>query len=215
MTVASNYSKSNESAKEITNDAFYKVFMNLKDYDHGQSFKTWFRRVVVHTGIDHSRRHKMRLNNSDHIFKPEIQFNKSELELDSEYLFQLVRTLSPSYQMVFQQKNLRLSLIAQRKIFSVKRHKVMLNAGLHLANSSESEVTYTWQTVYGQQEIEQEILAESIYIDNVSIGSDATFPIMPFLKLVGTANYHRPIKNRLNNWNNEFNLSIGLRMNLN
>ena len=101
MTVASNYSKSNETAKEITNDAFYKVFMNLKDYDQEQTFKTWFRRIIVHTGIDHYRRNKMRLNNLDHISEPELQFNKSDLELDSEYLVQLVRTLSPAYQMVF------------------------------------------------------------------------------------------------------------------
>lgn len=101
MTVASNYSKSNESAKEITNDAFYKVFTNMKDYRQGQSFKTWFRRIIVHTGIDHYRRNKMRLNNSEHLAKPALQFNKSELELDSEYLLQLVRTLSPAYQMVF------------------------------------------------------------------------------------------------------------------
>jgi RNA polymerase sigma-70 factor (ECF subfamily) len=101
MTVASNYSKSNESAKEIVNDAFLKVFTNLKKFNQKQVFKAWFRQIIVHTGIDHYRQNKMELDNRSQKLKSEFYYNKSELDLDSEYLVDMVRTLSPAYQMVF------------------------------------------------------------------------------------------------------------------
>ncbi len=51
------YVYNNESvAKEILNDAFFKVFRDLGQYSFQGSFEGWVRRIVVHAVTDHFRR---------------------------------------------------------------------------------------------------------------------------------------------------------------
>lgn len=184
--------------------------------------------------------HRVLLDNNIVLNTPTNIFGQVIISLKQNWAFQLridpleTNTILPSFDskynlelpyspfelediesIIIEQKKLRISAIVQHKILSVKRHKIMLNAGVHIANSTESDVTYNWQTVYGQQEIIQPVLAETFNIDNISIGLDANFSIVPLIDLVGTVNYHHPVRNRINNWNNEVNLSLGLRMNLN
>jgi len=44
-----------EEAKDLTQDAFLKVFRNLKEFRHDSSFYTWFYRIVVNTCLDSRR----------------------------------------------------------------------------------------------------------------------------------------------------------------
>lgn len=61
MTVARRYSGNAEAAEEVVNDAFFKAFTRLGQFQptgNGSlegGFRAWFRRVVINTAIDRVR----------------------------------------------------------------------------------------------------------------------------------------------------------------
>lgn len=63
MSVALRYACEKEAAAEILNDAFFKVFSSIKKYKKEYPFKSWFRRIVINTAIDHYRANKKHRNN--------------------------------------------------------------------------------------------------------------------------------------------------------
>lgn len=58
LSVSLRYAPGREDALEILNDSFFKVFSNLERYQPDRPFKTWFRRILVNTALDHYRSNK-------------------------------------------------------------------------------------------------------------------------------------------------------------
>ncbi|MDX5478693.1 MAG: RNA polymerase subunit sigma-70, partial [Cyclobacteriaceae bacterium] len=56
MSIALRYSNSRDEACEIVNDSFMKVFDKISGHEEGNSFKGWFRRILVNTSIDYYRK---------------------------------------------------------------------------------------------------------------------------------------------------------------
>lgn len=56
MGISLRYSINRDDALEVVNDAFIKVFNNIKNYDSGKPFKAWLRTIVVNTAIDRRRK---------------------------------------------------------------------------------------------------------------------------------------------------------------
>ncbi len=56
MGISLRYSLNRDDALEVTNDAFIKVFNNIKSYDNNKSFKAWLRTVIINTAIDRRRK---------------------------------------------------------------------------------------------------------------------------------------------------------------
>lgn len=55
MTVARRYSGTLETAEEVVNDAFFKVFTKIDLYSDSLPFRFWLRRIVINTAIDRFR----------------------------------------------------------------------------------------------------------------------------------------------------------------
>ena len=53
LSICLRYSASKESAKEILNDAFLKVFLKIEQYDNSYEFKPWLRKILIYTAVDH------------------------------------------------------------------------------------------------------------------------------------------------------------------
>ncbi len=97
------YSSVKEDAEEIINDGFLKVFHNLHQYIHTQSFKGWIRKIMVNTAIDYYRKHQ----------KYQFHEDVSELErmddvnedviskISASEILKLIQNLPTSYRMVF------------------------------------------------------------------------------------------------------------------
>ncbi len=47
-----------EAARDVSQEAFLRLYKSLDKYDPAQRFYTWFYRIVVHLAIDHVRRNK-------------------------------------------------------------------------------------------------------------------------------------------------------------
>lgn len=93
---------SKEDAEEIINDGFIKVFAHLNQYEHGQSFKAWFKRIFVNTAIDYYRKNKKHQYHED-IYETDLEyFHENILDKISSYeILKMVQELPNSYRMVF------------------------------------------------------------------------------------------------------------------
>lgn len=97
------YVHSNEQlAKEILNDAFFKVFRDLHQYSFQGAFEGWIRRIVVHTVSDHMRKS---INDTRHIkeITPEDAYINSEPveNLSHKELLKVIETLPDAQREVF------------------------------------------------------------------------------------------------------------------
>jgi len=59
--IAFSFARHREEAKDLSQEAFLKVFANLKKFDGRSSFYTWFYRIVVNVCLDYKRRSKRTL----------------------------------------------------------------------------------------------------------------------------------------------------------
>ena len=53
--VALRYSKMQQEAEDILQEAFIKVFKNIKDFRKDSSLAYWIKRIVVNTALNHQR----------------------------------------------------------------------------------------------------------------------------------------------------------------
>jgi len=55
ISISLRFSSNAEDAKEILNDAYVKIFTKIHLFNIDSPFKPWFRKIIVHTAIDHYR----------------------------------------------------------------------------------------------------------------------------------------------------------------
>lgn len=102
MSACLTYASNKDDALEIMHDGFIKVFNNLHRQDTSKSLKSWIRRIMVNTAIDHYRknvRHQKLygIESADGISDDESVFDK----ISAEEIIKAVQNLSPAYRMVF------------------------------------------------------------------------------------------------------------------
>lgn len=102
MSVCFRYSVNEEEAIEVYNDAFMKVFKNLERFDQTKSFKSWFRRILINTAINHIKSKINRKHIHDDLTINNVQYDVSPSDdLDYEELLKLIQLLTPAYRSVF------------------------------------------------------------------------------------------------------------------
>lgn len=102
LNIALRYSNSRDEACEIVNDSFMKMFDKLDQYQEINSFKGWFRRILVNTSIDYYRKNAKHLNLMG-IDQAAFQSNNPEIidELSHEDILNALRSLSEILRIVF------------------------------------------------------------------------------------------------------------------
>jgi RNA polymerase sigma-70 factor (ECF subfamily) len=58
--IAFGFARDREEAKDLSQDAFLKAFVNLANFDGRSGFYTWFYRILVNVCLDHKRRRSRR-----------------------------------------------------------------------------------------------------------------------------------------------------------
>ena len=61
--IALDFTHDGEEAKDLSQEAFLRAFMQIKHFDRRSSFYTWFYRIVVNLCLDHHRRRGRFLRN--------------------------------------------------------------------------------------------------------------------------------------------------------
>ncbi|MFL5773096.1 MAG: RNA polymerase sigma factor [Flavisolibacter sp.] len=97
------YTKNENNAVEVLNNAFLKVFKNIQRYDPGQAtLYTWIRTIVIHSCLDfinaqEKNQAHFELDEAADIHIPAVAFEKME----ASELLQLVRQLPSATRAVF------------------------------------------------------------------------------------------------------------------
>jgi RNA polymerase sigma-70 factor (ECF subfamily) len=108
MGVALRYTKDRDTAQEIVQNSFIKVFEKLSTFDQKGNFSSWISRIVANTAIDFIRKSKNNpfLTDENYVFdnaNDEIsEFDDLELSsIKTEIILKAIQQLSPAYQTVF------------------------------------------------------------------------------------------------------------------
>jgi RNA polymerase sigma-70 factor (ECF subfamily) len=109
LPVCIRYVSDRDTAQEVLQEGFIKIFEKLGAFDHKGSFEGWIRRIVANTAIDAIRKSKKdpyRTDN-DNDFKigaEDLMVDREEmetLELKAQVAMEAVQKLSPAYRAVF------------------------------------------------------------------------------------------------------------------
>ncbi|SNS02343.1 RNA polymerase sigma-70 factor, ECF subfamily [Belliella buryatensis] len=102
MSIALRYSNSRDESCEIVNDSFMKMFDKLHQYNEENSFKGWFRRILVNTSIDYYRKNVKHFAIMD-IDQLEVESLNPEVidHLSKEDILSLLRELPDMLRIVF------------------------------------------------------------------------------------------------------------------
>jgi RNA polymerase sigma factor (sigma-70 family) len=109
LPVCIRYVSDRDTAQEVLQEGFIKIFEKLGAFDHKGSFEGWIRRIVANTAIDAIRKSKKdpyRTDN-DNDFKigaEDLMVDREEMEtldLKAQVAMEAVQKLSPAYRAVF------------------------------------------------------------------------------------------------------------------
>lgn len=103
MGVCLRYSNDRETARDLLQDGFIKVFLNIGTYSGMGSFEGWMRRIFVNCALEHLRkadilREASDLDNSAELIEPQASVTD---RLSAEELMELVRRLPAGFRAVF------------------------------------------------------------------------------------------------------------------
>lgn len=102
MSIARRYTGNLESAEEVVNDAFFKVFTKIQLYNGAQPFRFWLRRIVINTAIDRLRSGIHQQNAVEWQPMHDSQTEPGIVEdITREQVLSMIDLLPPSYRAVF------------------------------------------------------------------------------------------------------------------
>lgn len=102
MSIAVRYVSDKEQALSVVNDAFLKVFKNVKRYDEKQPFKPWFRKILVNTAINQlKQQQKYRKEFAMDEAKDVADREEILSQINYQELVALVQSLTSAYRTVF------------------------------------------------------------------------------------------------------------------
>jgi RNA polymerase sigma factor (sigma-70 family) len=102
FAVCLRYSNDRESAEDILQEGFVKVFQNMEKFRGEGSFEGWVRRIFVNTAVEHFRKNtKMMPVVSLDAVSYGLEYEAPHHNLDLEDLMKFIQTLSPGYRTVF------------------------------------------------------------------------------------------------------------------
>ena len=96
-----------EDAKDVVQETFIKVWVNLEHYDETQNFRTWIYTIATRLCIDHLRQRSWTepMPEDEERFALYVAEEKSDLQLENAQLLGIIHTLvarlSPKQRLVF------------------------------------------------------------------------------------------------------------------
>ncbi len=100
-TVSLRYTQNDDDAKDVLQEAFIRIYNNLKSFRFGGSFEGWCRRIVVNSSIELIRKRNRHFSESlDNQSASSTEVGSFE-QLKYEDLLTLIRKLPDGYRAVF------------------------------------------------------------------------------------------------------------------
>ncbi len=104
LGVCMRYVADKSEAEDILQDAFLKIFNNIKEYNGKGHFEGWMRKIVVNTAITHFHKHKKHYyhDDIDDVEDADVMYNITpETEYDEKELLKLLNKMPDGYRVIF------------------------------------------------------------------------------------------------------------------
>ena len=103
MGVCRRYARSKEEAEDIYQEAFVKIFNNIKSLEKPEAVGAWVRKTVIHTAINYYHANLKFQQNTDYetVVLSNDDYPNILATLSSEDLLALIHQLPDGYRMVF------------------------------------------------------------------------------------------------------------------
>ncbi len=102
MGVCMRYAKNRDDAKDILQDAFVRVYLNLKSFKAEGSFEGWIKRIMINTAIKHYRKNLKLSNNIDIEAAYDVGFDSDIIgKMGVTELMDKVQTMPDGYRTIF------------------------------------------------------------------------------------------------------------------
>ncbi len=102
LTVCRRYARHQAEAEDMLQDAFIKIFANLKQFNYQGSFEGWIRRIVVNNALKNIKKSSFK---KEQIGVETLPENSTEplifSQLNEEVLLNLIKELPDGYRFVF------------------------------------------------------------------------------------------------------------------
>ena len=102
MSICIRYLSNRDEAVEVLNDAYMKVFTNIKKFDIAYPFKAWFRRILINESINATKKKVGRFKESNIEEAHGIASSDSiASDIGHKEIVEMIQQLPPQYQTVF------------------------------------------------------------------------------------------------------------------
>jgi RNA polymerase sigma-70 factor, ECF subfamily len=121
-----------EDAKDIVQDSFLRIWLNLKNFDMNQKFSTWAYRIASNLCIDKLRKQKIKTTTFNHSSTANIESDDFEKHISDkelgEIILSLTEELSPKQKIVFTLRYLEEIEVEEiKKITGLSNEKIKSN----------------------------------------------------------------------------------------
>lgn len=102
MSVCLRYVEDRDEAAEVLNDAFMKIFGNIKKFDRSMPFRPWLRKILVNTAIDFFHRKQKKIKTEQlSLVEKEVGSEAILSGISYDEVLSLLQKLPPAYRLVF------------------------------------------------------------------------------------------------------------------
>lgn len=102
MGVCMRYAKNRDDAKDILQDAFVRVYLNLRSFKAEGSFEGWIKRIMINTAIKHYRKNLKFANNVDIEAAYDVGFDNNIIgKMAVNELMDKVQVMPDGYRTIF------------------------------------------------------------------------------------------------------------------
>ncbi len=108
LSVSLRYIPDRDSAQDVVQEGFIKIFEHIKNFDQKGSVEGWMRRIIANQSIDFIRKKRkdtfLSADDNDYKFLPddeELKEDWSITTVKAELAMEAIENLSPAYRTVF------------------------------------------------------------------------------------------------------------------
>ena len=109
MVICLRYINDKDTAKDVLQEGFIKIFDKITSFESTGSFEGWMRRIVTNTALDHLRLTKrskfVEVNEvntkEDYVEHADSLEFESSIKIKASYALEAIQQLSPAYKTVF------------------------------------------------------------------------------------------------------------------
>lgn len=96
------YAPDMDTAQDILQDGFIKIFRNMHKFEFKGSFEGWMRRIIVNTALERFRKQHFLYPVSEITdYAEDVSYEDVLQQLSAEDLMNIIKELTPKYRMVF------------------------------------------------------------------------------------------------------------------